>query len=101
VIHFCEAEPLGRIFLEAIDFGLPLIGFNSAGIGEIGKLTGLDTLLVNLNDANINAAFIQNLEKVKANWLQIAVEMETQRAKAEYYFNINSYTSKVDSLLTA
>ena len=35
VLHFSETEPLGRIFFEALDYGLPVIGFQAAGIGEL------------------------------------------------------------------
>ena len=35
VLHLNKQESLGRIFFEALDYGIPLIGFHKGGIGEI------------------------------------------------------------------
>jgi hypothetical protein len=47
VLHFSMVEALGRIFFESLDHGLPFIGFNGGGIGEIAKLLLLEDCMVN------------------------------------------------------
>jgi glycosyltransferase involved in cell wall biosynthesis len=49
LIHFNRHEPLGRIFFEALDFGIPVLGFDSGGIGEIARLLGLQKQMVKAN----------------------------------------------------
>jgi len=46
VAHFNRFEPLGVIFLEALVHGVPFIGFNEGGIGEIANNIGLESYLV-------------------------------------------------------
>src|SRR5207237_9473129 len=50
VLHASAIEPLGRIFLEAIDYNKPFIGLNQGGIGEISSLLNLNSLMVNANE---------------------------------------------------
>lgn len=47
VVHFSKVEPLGRIFFEALDFGVPFIGFNRGGIGEIARILELQNCMIN------------------------------------------------------
>ena len=46
VWHFNCYESLGRVFFEALDYGKVFVGFNSGGIGEGGRLLGLNSCLV-------------------------------------------------------
>jgi glycosyltransferase involved in cell wall biosynthesis len=61
LLHLNEKEPLGRIFFEALDFGIPIIGFNHGGIGEIGNIVEYP-YLVNSNDYNKLMDYIQYLD---------------------------------------
>lgn len=47
VVHFSKIEPLGRIFFEALDFGVPIIGFNRGGIGEIARMLFIEDCMIN------------------------------------------------------
>ena len=50
LVHFNRNEPLGRVFFEALDFGIPVIGFDSGGIGEIAQVLGLQEQMVKFNN---------------------------------------------------
>jgi glycosyltransferase involved in cell wall biosynthesis len=98
VLHLCEVEPLGRIFLEAINFGIPFIGFNAGGIGEIGKLTCSSKLLVIINDNWINE-IQSNLLLVKNNQSEILKGMEKSKELAMELFSLENYTNEMDKLI--
>ena len=46
VLHFSKVEPLGRIFFEALDYGLPIVGFNAGGIGELASQLSLEDCMI-------------------------------------------------------
>lgn len=50
VLHFNKEEPLGVIFLEALNQGKPFLGFNSGGIGDIAQNLNLNTQMIDVTD---------------------------------------------------
>lgn len=100
VLHLCSTEPLGRIFLEAIDLAIPFVGFNAGGIGEIGKLTGLTELLVSPDEKNISAAFLGKLEYVEQEQRKLILTIKEKKKIAEKIFDLKKYTIHLDSFLT-
>lgn len=50
VLHFNRKEPLGVIFLESINQGIPFVGFNSGGIGVIAEHLNLGTSMVSTSE---------------------------------------------------
>ena len=99
VLHLSKTEPLGRIFLEAIDEGKPLIGFNSAGIGEIGKLTGLEELLCDPLNENFPEEIFSKLEATRKNYPGYVASIAPKKKIAEAVFSAASYTEKLDNIL--
>lgn len=91
LLHLNENEPLGRIFFEALDFGLPIIGFNHGGIGEIGKILEYP-YLVDSDDYEKLMNYILNLDFS-------AELLSNLRLKALESFSIKKYVLKVDALL--
>lgn len=100
VLHLCSTEPLGRIFLEAIDLNIPFVGFNAGGIGEIGEMTGLTELLVSPDEKNIPAAFIRKLEIVEREQRRLILTIYEKKKMAEKIFDLKKYTTCLDSFLT-
>lgn len=99
VLHGAENEPLGRIFLEAIDKEIPFLGINKGGIGEIGSLVGLEDMLVECEPENIGQQLYEKLLQVRNNY-QVAVQsMAIARNKAKEIFNLANYTRSVDSIM--
>ena len=98
ILHLSKTEPLGRIYFEAISAGLPLVGFNSGGIGEIASKCGLEVFLVDPGPDE-SQMLIDKLEWVWANkdtWLP-NVEKGLLRMKQTY--SRKTYVSAMDTLL--
>ena len=99
ILHAAKEEPLGRIFLEAIDHLLPFVGFDSGGIGEIAHNVGYTTnlcsefddgtglLLKLINVSNVNNGEYRELIDVK------------ERANA--IFSLDSYCNRLDGIITS
>lgn len=99
VLHVSKTEPLGRIFFEAIDEGKPLVGFDSAGIGEIGHLTGLDELLADATVMDNGKALFEKLEMARNNYTVYAEKVMSSKEKATEIFDIKKYSGTLDKFL--
>lgn len=100
VVHGTSKEPLGRIFLEAIDFGIPLLGINEGGIGEIAQQVGLTHLLIeDVKSASIGDMFLQKLVEVRGKYLETVREVHFSRQKAKQIFSLDNYTNVIDKLV--
>ena len=62
LLHFNKQEPLGRIAFEALDFEVPFIGFKAGGIGEIAKLTGLESFMVDTDAKDFAEKFLRLID---------------------------------------
>jgi glycosyltransferase involved in cell wall biosynthesis len=100
VMHLSTQEPLGRIFLETINDELPFIGINAAGIGEIGKLTGLEELLADPQSSDLTGELVTRMENVKNNYTHYCQQVKEQKAIAKNVFDIRKYCDAIDLLLT-
>lgn len=100
VLHLSKMEPLGRIFLEAIDEGKPFIGFNCAGIGEIGQLTGLDELLCNPVNDNFPKEMVIKLEKIRNSYQEYSEKVIAKKKIAAEIFSVSAYTTQMDYILS-
>jgi len=100
VMHLSTQEPLGRIFLEAINDELPFIGINAAGIGEIGKLTGLEELLADPQSSDLTGELIIRMQNVKNNYTHYRQQVKEQKNIAKNVFDIRKYCEAIDMLLT-
>lgn len=50
LVHFNKAEPLGRILMEALDFGIPFVGYNLGGVGEMAYHFGVFHYMIPYQD---------------------------------------------------
>ena len=99
VIHGSGNEPLGRIFLEAIDFGKPLVGMNTGGIGEIGKMLQLDTLLIDKDKGDASELLFAKLLHLHNNYESSVAEINSKKNNALNIFGPVEYAATIDSLL--
>jgi glycosyltransferase involved in cell wall biosynthesis len=99
VLHLSKTEPLGRIFFEAIEEGKPLIGFNAAGIGEIGKMTGLSELLVEVADNSCLEIF-KRLEMVRQHYSSYVERVVDRKEIVARILNIAHYSNSLDKMMT-
>lgn len=99
VLHLSMVEPLGRIYFETIDSLKPFIGFNAAGIGEIGHLINQSDLLIDPLNENWSCAFVEKLVYVHQNYYTVTRSIIKSKHMAEAIFNLDDYTNTLDKLL--
>lgn len=98
VLHLSKTEPLGRIFLESIDGLKPFAGFNTAGIGEIGKLTGLLEMLCTPSEDD-SPQLYKRLEEIRENYTAECRRMSAAKEKAIAVFSPEHYADVMDEML--
>ncbi|WP_332732985.1 glycosyltransferase [Flavihumibacter sp.] len=101
VMHLSKQEALGRIFLEALDAGKPLIGMNAAGIGEVGNMLAMRDLL--MEDGKGNDFFEKILEKliyVHQNREGLYSMVKDAKNKAKEIFSLSDYTATIDKIIS-
>jgi hypothetical protein len=94
VMHLNKQEPLGRIFLESLDYQVPIIGFREGGIGEIAKLLELDDFMIN-KDSNWPEDLYYRITHIKSNLLRYS----WAREKMGSYFSASAYCKQVEAII--
>jgi len=98
ILHLSVMEPLGRIFFEAIDYGKPFMGFNAAGIAEIGQLTGLEELLID-PEKDWKEQMAVKMDRLEKEYDQFAAVVREARGKAAERFDLPAYVKQIDKLI--
>ncbi|MFI3303727.1 MAG: glycosyltransferase [Rikenellaceae bacterium] len=96
LLHFNQYEPLGRIFFESLDYGLPFIGFNRGGIGEIARCLDLSDLMVDPANPNWAELMCRGVVVVSQNTLK--GRYEDAKNRIERYFSSQVYTKNIEDL---
>jgi hypothetical protein len=98
VLHLCQEEGLGRVFFESIKNEKPFLGFDLAGIAEIGHLSKLTKLLVNPYHDNWAKSMAINIKDLIENNSQHLDAIK--KSKSELFdLNTINYANKIDSIL--
>lgn len=97
LLHFNKVEALGRIYLEAIEHGIPLVGFNAGGINELASMMGLESMMVDGNKARWAEDMKQKVISMGEMW----DEASFCKAKdtLETQLSAQHYTSQIEALL--
>ena len=98
VLHLSKTEPLGRIYFEAISAGIPLVGYNSGGIGEIGVKTGLQEFLVSPGPDETKA-LIEKMEWIKGHGFQLRPKLMNAMEDMKIIYGKKAYTRALDNIL--
>ena len=93
LLHVNENEPLGRIFFESLDFGIPFIGINKGGIGEIAERVSYPYVF----EKNELAQVLSDLVAYK--WTFNSQILEQSRKKSLEVFSIVKYSTQIDKIL--
>lgn len=92
-LHLNEYEALGRIFFESLDQGIPFIGLNYEGIGEIARVIDYPYVYFKEEISEI-------IKKVCEGELTIDKSiLRSSRDKAEIIFNVKDYALTLDNLI--
>lgn len=96
ILHLAENEPLGRIYFEALDYGIPFIGFNSGGIGEMASRIDYTELLVEAKKPLDYNTFYEKIRYVQSNGKVVKKLLAEKRELATKIFSMEEYTSTLD-----
>jgi glycosyltransferase involved in cell wall biosynthesis len=99
VVHLARYEPLGRIFFEALDAGIPLVGFNSGGIGELGQITNLENNLIVYEDTNWTDKMVSKIYDIIENYVENKELIISTKQSFKSYFNQNIYNNTLNKII--
>lgn len=97
LLHFNRKEPLGRIAFEALDYGIPFIGFNSGGIGEIARKLSLTDVMIDPNESNTSELILCSLNHIISN-SSVWDKYSSARLRLPELCSPLSYTNSIESL---
>lgn len=97
LLHFNKAEALGRIYLEAIEHGIPLIGFNAGGINELARMMGLESMMVDGEKDSWPEEMKQKVMAMSEIWDRPSFEHAKHTLQSQ--FSARHYTLNIESLL--
>jgi hypothetical protein len=101
VMHLSRVEPLGRIFFESVNYELPFIGINAAGIGEIANQYGYNELIVsNGTDERIAKDLLHALTRLINNYDAYRDCIVKLKSKMSSNMSVKDYCNQVDNILT-
>jgi len=100
VLHAAVNEPLGRVFLDAINYQVPFVGINSGGIGEIAQKVDLTAMLVEADSVNVHLLLYKKLLNVAENYTTYIEKMILAKMKAESIFSLSEYVKTIDAVLS-
>ena len=87
IVHASGVESLGRVFLEAIDYGKPFIGLRNGGSGEIGGLLELNGLLIDTNEGEVSDLLLNKLLTLRDNYNGIVKNIKEKKNLAMNLFD--------------
>ena len=91
VLHLNSEEPLGVVFFEALCQGVPFIGMDKGGSGEIAKNLGLEKY--SLSSINFCEDFIKVLEQMDS------LKFDEARVKMKELYSIENYVERLESII--
>lgn len=95
--HFNPIEALGRIAFEALNYGVPFIGFCKGGIGEIADCLGLSSFMVDPDNTLWCEQMYSNIIAVVRNEDALNTYAIAQRQMAEM-FSPSNYAQQLEAL---
>lgn len=95
--HFNPIEPLGRIAFEALNYGVPFIGFCKGGIGEIADCLGLLPFMVDPDNTLWCEQMHSNIIAVVRNEEALNMYSIAQWQMAEM-FSPSNYVKQLEAL---
>ena len=97
LLHFNKVESLGRIVMEALDYGVPFIGFQSGGIGELAHQFGVEKYMIGKGD-NWEADLQNRITDMITHKKEVIEDYSQAKLKMETLCNPKTYTCRLEEL---
>ena len=101
VLHLAGNEPLGRVFLEALDQRIPLVGLHVGGIGELGEAFGTPDLLVDPRSGDLESAIVEKLQMVRREHHKYVALADRAVRVSGHLFSPETYARRMDGLISS
>jgi glycosyltransferase involved in cell wall biosynthesis len=96
VIHLNKEEAFPRVALESWAFGVPLIGFDAGGVGEINHLLNVSDFLIPLEDNWIHC-LLEKISKIKEDYPVSSIDVAQQEIRKN--LSLKSFTNSLEELI--
>jgi len=100
ILHLSETEPLGRVFFEAVDQGLPFVGINAGGIGETSKKYDCTELVIEPDEKRPMAIkLVEKLTKYRNNYMRYIDLISRVKMEMSKHMSIADYCARLDNII--
>lgn len=97
LLHFNRVEALGRIVMEALDFGIPFFGFNTGGIGELAQQVGVTDYMIPY-ETGWEASFYQQINKLVEQPKRFINDYQKAKERMKMLCSPQIYTQKLEKI---
>ena len=94
LVHTCDTEPLGRVIVEAVDYGIPFVVPDGGGAYEISRIAEAG-IHFKSNDVNDLAKKIINASR---DYNRLIIDTKDARNKIKKVFSIERYENYIVNL---
>jgi len=94
LVHTCDTEPLGRVIIEAIDYGIPFIVPDNGGAYEILRIIGTG---INFKTDNVDDLANKIIQTIR-NYDRLIIDIKNARDKIKKVFSIERYENYIVNL---
>ena len=97
LLHFNRVEPLGRIVMEALDFGIPFFGFKAGGIGELAQQVGIIDYMIPY-ETGWETSFCQQINKLIEQPKRFVNDYQKAKGRMKMICSPQIYTQKLEKI---
>ena len=94
LVHTCDTEPLGRVIIEGIDYGIPFIVPDGGGAYEISRIIGTG---INFKRDDVDD-LAKKLIKTLRNYDRLIIDTKNAKDKIKKVFSIERYENYIVNL---
>lgn len=97
LLHFNRVESLGRIVMEALDFGIPFFGFSAGGIGELAQQFGVTDYMTPYK-TGWEAFLCQQINQLVEQSKGVANDFQKAKERMKVICSPQIYTQKLEKI---
>lgn len=97
LVHFNKVEAWGRVLMEALDFGIPFVGFDSGGVGELAYQFEVGNYMVSCKES-WQQVFQKRIVDMITQSEKTTEDYQGAKEKMKVVCNPETYTQKLEYL---